>query len=181
MRRNSSIKIKTGLCCLCSPDKGMQPLIAGKCNYHYWLNSKLKSAAKQQDKEVKSEPGLPELIEEADILFSRYIRLKAANGKDKYDCYICQVPTKVSEGQNMHFIKREHLYLRHDERNCRAGCRNCNEFKGGNYLMYVKRLEAQQPGITGILMEESRIPYKPTRDELRGLISELTQKIKLLK
>lgn len=174
----STIRQKSGECECCGK---RAPLIKKQCSNCYWLNIRLKSANKQNDREERvMDDDLSDLISQADTVFSRYVRIKAANGKDSYECFICQVPTKVTEGQNMHFVKRGNLFLRFDERNCTAGCKNCNEFKGGNYLMYVKKLEERSPGITQILMEESHLVYKPTREEIKNIIFDYTRKLKLL-
>lgn len=150
------------------------------CETHYWQQNRMKSAQKFIDKEVIDEEGLPELIEEADAVFSRYVRMSAAiNGWVK--CYICDHEDKWQYAQCMHFIPRSNLFLRWDLRNCRSGCSNCNEFKGGNLLEFGKKLNEEQPGITDILFEEAHVVYKPTRDEVRKIIGEYSTKIKLLK
>jgi len=171
----SAIKQKKSNCKKC----GMfGPVISNLCKVCYWTGVKVKSFNKPDANDTIEEDGIPELIGKADYIFSKYIRLKAANGKTEYKCFICGKETSFSKGQNMHFIKRENLYLRYDERNCKAGCKSCNEFKGGNYLMYINKLEKEQPGITEILMQESRIVYKPTRSEMQLIIKGYTNKLK---
>lgn len=176
--RNSTIKQRTGVCPLCSGNNKV-PLIKGLCNNHYWLGVRMKSVEKQNNKDYADvEDGLSDLIDQADAVFSRYIRLKAANKDGILYCYICDSPVKHQQAQCMHFVKRGNLFLRWDERNCRAGDKACNEYKGGNYLLYAKRLEQEHPGITEILMEESRLVYKPTRDEIRGVINDYSKRLK---
>jgi hypothetical protein len=46
---------------------------------------------------------------------------------------------------------------------------------------FAQRLEFENPGIVDILTEESRIVHHIGRDELRGIISDLTMKIQKLK
>lgn len=50
MAFNSTIKQKIGICALCSDGKE-KPLTKKLCSAHYWQSIKLKSAAKQQEKE----------------------------------------------------------------------------------------------------------------------------------
>ena len=52
------MKNKTGICKDCGPDKGDQPLIAGRCNTHYWryrASVSKKKPSQQARKEVKKE------------------------------------------------------------------------------------------------------------------------------
>lgn len=182
MAYNSTIRTKFGECPLCNNGKEVA-LTKGLCQSHYWLGVRLKSANKQNERDthkIIQEEELSDLIMDADAVFSRYIRLRDANSKGYLNCYICQSPVKWQQAQCMHFVKRGNLFLRWDERNCKTGDKNCNEYKGGNYLLYVKRLEAESPGITSILMEESRLVYKPTRTEIKNIITEYTIKLKQL-
>lgn len=173
----SSIRPKVGICALCTDDK-KKPLTKGLCQQHYWESIRMKSAQKLQEKEVIDEDGLPELIEEADAIFSRYVRLAAADENGIVSCYICGDKVRWQDAQAMHFISRSCLYLRWDVRNVKAGEKSCNEFKGGNLIRFAKALNKEMPGLTDILMEESRIVYKPTREEVRRIILEYSGKVK---
>lgn len=128
------------------------------------------------------EDGLQELIKQVDDIFSQYVRLAAA-GKDGFiSCYICGTRVHWKEAENMHYIKRgASLFLRYDLRNNKAGCHTCNCTKDGNYIEYAKKLEAEKPGITDILFEESTLYIKVTRDEIKNIITEYTQKVRQLK
>lgn len=176
----STIKQRVGECTCCGKSG---PLTKRLCQSCYWTGVRLKSANKETVKSDwgKADHDLDDMISLADAAFSKYIRYKAANDEGYYNCFICGVPVVPEEGDNMHFIKRSVLYLRYDTRNCKAGCKNCNQLKGGNYLMYVKRLEEEAPGITEILMEESRILYKPTKEELRAITTDYNNRLKKLK
>jgi hypothetical protein len=180
MYHNSTIRPKMGVCALCTDGK-KKPLTKGLCQQHYWDSIKIKSAQKGANKEITEEEGLPELIEEADTLFSRFMRMNAADEHGMIQCYICEsYPTRWQDAQLMHFIPRANLFLRWDPRNCRVGYKCCNEYKGGNLIEFGRKLNLEQPGITDILFEESRIIYKPTRDEVRKIIGEYSAKIKTL-
>jgi hypothetical protein len=127
------------------------------------------------------EEDLSGLIEDADAVFSQYIRLKYADSKGVVKCFTCNTFKHWTLMQNGHYVKRAHLYLRWDERNCRPQDADCNEFKGGNIPVYTERLEAECQGITEILQEEMRIVHKPTREEIRQIISQYTPLVKELK
>ncbi len=120
------------------------------------------------------------LIEDADALFSKWIRMKDADVFDMVGCYTCGAKKRWPNQQCGHYISRSNLYLRWDARNAKVQCEGCNCLKNGNISAYTKRLELENPGITGILLEEARIVYKPTRDELKAIISEYSKKIKMI-
>jgi hypothetical protein len=177
---NSTIRTKYGLCqhpgC-----KTYGPLTKKKCGMHYWNEVKMKSAERFSNKEIE-EGDLSGLIEDADAVFSKWLRLNDADKDGYLNCFICNARIRWQDAQCMHYIKRmASLFLRHDPRNCKSGCDTCNCMKGGNYIEYAKKLEEQNPGITEILYQEGNLPYHPSREELRNLISEYTQRIKSLK
>ncbi len=177
---NSTIRPKMGVCALCTDGK-RKLLTKGMCQEHYWQNNRIKSAQKFAGKDLIDEEGLPELIEEADAVFSRYVRLSAADELGIIECYICENKLRWQDGQAMHFIKRmTSYYHRWDLRNVKPGCKTCNEIKEGNYLEFAKKLNADQPGITDILYEESNLVHHLTRDEVRKVIGEYSTKIKEL-
>lgn len=130
---------------------------------------------------ISEDESLPELISEADALFSKYIRLKYSDKDGNVSCYTCGNKMRWQDSQCGHYISRACLYLRFDERNCRVQDEHCNCVKHGNLAVFGKNLELEFPNVTEILYEESKLIYKPTRDELRSLISELNLKIKQLK
>jgi hypothetical protein len=177
---NSTIRQKMGFCELCPESKGKQPLTKGLCQTHYWNGIKMKSVQKQLDRETEVEDDFPDLVAEADRVFSTYLRMKAANKTGIVCCFICDTPVRWQDSQVMHYVKRGNLFLRWDERNCKVGDNFCNVVKGGNYIQYTKRLETERPGITDILMDESRLVFKPSREEIKAIITDYTQRIKLL-
>lgn len=176
---NSTIKQKMGECPMCSDGK-RKALIGGYCNDHYWQTRRMKSASKNSNRDILNEPGLPELIDEADIVFSRYVRFAAADDNGYIRCYIDDAVLRWQDGDAMHFIDRDCYFLRWDLRNVKAGDRICNRAKDGNLKEFSKKLNLEQPGITDILWEEARIPFKPTREEVRTIILEYSTKFKTL-
>ncbi len=135
---------------------------------------------KENDKIVQEED-LSDLIADADAIFSQYIRLKYADSKGIVKCFTCNTFKHWTLMQCGHYIKRGHLYLRWDERNTRPQDSDCNEFKNGNIPVFTERLNAERNGITDILHEEMRIVHKPTREEIRQIISQYTPMVKQLK
>jgi len=174
--RNSTIMQKVGECEVCGK-KG--PLTKKRCNYCYWNAIKLKSVEKQQEREIVKE-GLSDVIADLDAVYSRYLRLKAADKAGVVSCYTCGGKLRYQDAHCSHFIGRAHLYLRWDSRNTVVACRDCNIGLQGNIKEYAKRLNLQSPGLVQILQEESHIIFKPSISELKEKISEYSIKLKQL-
>lgn len=171
---NSTIKVKQKICISCG-----KPCV--------WFSKKrcqqcarVESVFEQEEKEAIEQEDLSGLIEDLDALFSKVVRLTYANEKGEVKCFTCSIIKPWQQQQCGHYISRKHLYLRWDLRNGRPQCEICNCHKHGNISAYARNLEEEHQGITEILLEESRIVYKPTREELRMAIIDFTQKIKLL-
>lgn len=88
---------------------------------------------------VKKEQTKSQLLAEADILFSRFIRNRDANKSKQVMCICCgnfYNLEDTSDGEKviqcMHFIKRSVYSLRYSEENCAAGCKWCNKDMNNN-------------------------------------------------
>lgn len=170
---NSTIKIREDRACI----------ICGKpC---VWFSRKrCQQCAKIQDNKDAPEEEVEDLsglIQDADTIFSKWIRYKDADENKENVCYTCDKRMPASQLQNGHYIPRTHMATRYLEENCRCQCVTCNEVKRGNLAEYGKRLERDSPGITEWLLEQSRSVYKISREELRTIINEYTLKLKALK
>lgn len=176
---NSTIKAKTGICPLCSDGKE-KPLTKGLCVLHYWMQIKTKSAAKQQEKEVIKEESLSTLINDLDVVFSRYIRIKNSDLYGNVKCISCNSEGHWRDFDCGHFIPRGNMYTRFLEQNCAPQCIKCNRVKNGNLAVYAKAIELINPGCVELLMEQGRIVYNYSRDELKSMIADYTKKVKKL-
>lgn len=176
-RHNSSIGIKLRPCKSCG--RNSQIFSKGRCqNCAKIEDTHAKIVATQQ-----KEDGLPELIDRLDGLVSKYVRWSAPhNGNMEIECYTCgdwRARIVMDAG---HHITRNCMYLRFDTgRNLRPQCHICNRSKYGMAPAFGKRLELEMPGVTEILLEESRIVHKWSREELKQMILEFEQKLKQLK
>lgn len=175
-RYNSTLRIKTRPCSSCGHDK---PIFSkGRCQGC----ARIEDALARNEKDIENEEGLPELISDADAIFSKYIRLKYADTESgMVKCYTCEHVKMWTQMQCGHYVTRGCLYLRWDERNCRPQDDRCNVHKRGNLAIFGQNLERENPGITLIMEEEKRLIHKPTREEIRAVISEYTQKLSKLK
>lgn len=148
------------------------------CKAHATVVSTNKRIAKFEEEELGE--SLQNLIEDLDSIFSRYIRLKYADEKGNIKCYCCSKKLPISQMQNGHYIHRTDMSTRFLESNCKPQCGLCNSKHNDDPTIFREILEAETPGITTWLLEQSRDVCKPTRDELRGLISEYRFKVKIL-
>jgi 5-methylcytosine-specific restriction endonuclease McrA len=175
---NSTIKVKTGICPLCAGTE-KKPLTAGFCGVHYWQSRRMKSAQRQQEKELSQDEDLQTLVSDLDILFSRYIRLKDAIF-GRVECFCCGAKDKWTMMDAAHFIPRAHMYTRFNETNVKPCCQKCNRAKDGNIKLFADHLERDQPGSVEVLQEHARIVYKYSREELKSMIAEYSIKVKRL-
>lgn len=149
--------------------KGMCKQCANVNSYH----SRLAKVTEQED-------GIAELEERLWDLVSKWVRYSAANEYGMVNCYTCMAYKKAADLDAGHYVTRNCKYLKFDLRNIKPQCGGCNRVKGGMAAAFGKRLEEEHPGITEILLEESRIVHTWSREELRGMIYDFTQKIKQL-
>lgn len=80
------------------------------------------------------------LKKELDAVFSKYIRQR-----DKGQCFTCPKKDDPKRMQCGHFVPRQYLSVRYDERNCNCQCYACNMLYGGQGATYAIRL-AQKYG-----------------------------------
>ena len=120
------------------------------------------------------------LISDIDYVFSRIVRLRAADEYGNCECFTCGAKKHWSLMQCGHFVKRGNMALRFDFRNSRVQDKHCNETLGGNYDLYKQRLEEEQTGLSEQLEEEGRIVFKYGTDELKQLLIDLRAKLKPL-
>lgn len=175
---NSTIKRKQKICKSCGFPKFI--FSKGRCADCARIEDTMKRMEEESEKVIEKE-GLSELIAIADDLVSKYVRMSAADKNGVCECYTCGDRKHYTLMDAGHYVKRGNLFLRFDLRNLRVQCQDCNRIKYGNMGEYTKRLEQERPGITDILREEAAIVYKPTRDEIRAIITEYTPKVRSLK
>jgi len=71
------------------------------------------------------------------------------------------------------------MFLRWDLRNLKQQCEKCNRYDEGNLDIFAENLEEETPGIVDILTEESKMPHKWSRDELKEMLISIRSKLKL--
>ena len=117
------------------------------------------------------------LKQNADGWFSKFIRLrKSENGK--CECFTCGKIDYVEKMDCGHFISRKHLATRFDEINCEIQCKECNQFKNGNLILFEKKL-IREHGIDAIsnLKYKSNQIKKYSQMEFQEIIDKYKKKV----
>lgn len=99
------------------------------------------------------------LQEKADKIFSEYIRQRDANKDGIIKCCSCGRLVYWKDADASHFVSRQYLHTRYDEKNVFASCRKCNRFEEGRKEEYSLFL-IQKFGC-GIIEELNKDKHKP--------------------
>jgi len=124
--------------------------------------------------------GIGELKLDLDRVSSRYIRLRDMESDGKITCYCCGKRVAWQKAHCMHFIDRVHMATRYLIANLHSGCFECNVEKRGNLEAYAEHLEKETPDIVYWLQEQSRTVANVTQSELKELLYDFHQKIRLV-
>ena len=79
-------------------------------------------------------------LKTADRWFSKFIRLRDADDTGILNCISCGIPVHWKNADAGHFIKRQFMSLRFNEKNVNGQCRKCNWLLQGNDIEYAKGL-----------------------------------------
>ena len=96
----------------------------------------VKSKPKKVAKTPKKTKTLAKWKKELDVVFSRFIRQR-----DDGQCFTCPKKDDWKNMQNGHFVPRQYLSLRFDERNCNCQCYACNMLYNGQPSIYAINLK----------------------------------------
>ena len=138
-----------------------------------WQNRKYKPK--------KKTTGKSDLISKLDRFFSEFIRLRdSQNGYFK--CISCGRILPYEQADCGHYINRQHMSLRFNEKNCNAQCRKCNRFDEGNIQGYRRGLiKKYGEQIVALLEYQKNETKQYSSFELETLIKYYQSKIKEMK
>lgn len=139
-----------------------------------------KSQEKLKSKKSKLDQDRSYIVEDLDVFASKYIRRYYSDINGNCECYTCGRKDRWQSLDCGHFIPRQNMSLRWDTRNLRPQCKECNQYKNGNLLMFANKLEKEDPGIIEALETEAREIKKWTREELKHLLIDFRYKIRNL-
>lgn len=100
--------------------------------------------------------GISKLMKELDAVFSRFIRLSAADKDGIVSCYTCGHRNHWKKMQNGHYVSRFYKATRWDESNCRIQCSMCNMWKRGDLITFRINLVNELGESHVRFLEESR-------------------------
>ena len=149
-----------------------------RCKAHATIESTAKRVARYE--EEQEDENFQGLVDDLDMWFSKYIRLYYANEKGLVLCYTSGVEMRWQDAQCGHFVSRKHYATRWLPDNCRPQSEYDNCVLSGNLTAFRKNLEKEQAGLPDWIEEQARQVSKPTRDELKQLIIEYRNKVKVL-
>jgi len=131
----------------------------------------------KREKRIKIET-YAQLKREADKVCSDYVRQR-----DNWTCITCGHVGTIKDIQSGHYIERNKIGTRFDEKNNNAQCVDCNVWKKGNLRIYATKLEAKYgQGILQELEEKAATGKgKVPRAFLIEVIIYYTEKLQQLK
>lgn len=113
------------------------------------------SGLKKTQKGIKSTQSLQSKL---DTIFSLYIRKRYATPDGMVRCVTCGKYDHWKETDAGHYISRQYLSTRYDERNVHVQCKSCNRFHEGmkdEYTLFLLKTYG-----VGILEELNRDKWK---------------------
>lgn len=99
------------------------------------------------------------LQKKLDNIFSKFIRLRDADKNGLIRCCACGVLIPWEDSDCSHFVSRQYLFTRYEQKNCHASCRKCNRFLEGNKEAYALFLVRKYGA--GIFEELNENKWKP--------------------
>jgi hypothetical protein len=134
---------------------------------------KSKERLKSWEKDLET---LPALMKKAQKVFNTFIRNRDA----KMGCISCGMPLTQKFDAGHFYNANNHWSVRFSELNVHGQCVHCNRDLHGNLLEYRKRI-IHRVGAANLswLDMEARKTRKFTKDELREIAKEYTEKNKL--
>jgi len=144
-----------------------------------WIETeKEKQWRKRKKKMQENLQTVQELMKATQKIFNAYIR-ERDKGKPCISCGRTELK-KVNAGH--YFSSGGHKNVTFNEDNVHLQCEYCNQYLSGNLLNYQIGIEKRIGGERLLtLHEEAHKPRKYTREELKELMKEYKEKLKILK
>ncbi len=89
----------------------------------------------------KKERSLKSLMHSLDRVFSEYIRRRDSDGMGYCRCVTCNNMFYWKFGDCGHFVQRDRIAVRWDERNASVQCPRCNRFRSGEQYEHGKAID----------------------------------------
>ncbi len=124
---------------------------------------------------------LSRLQKNLDAIFSRFIRLRAADKDGNVACFTCYHIYPYKKLHNGHYVLRGYKSVRWNEDNCRPQCGVCNLWRKGEPVTFRENLvkELGEEKVKEIELKRHEL-FKVTAEWLQEKINLYTEKVKLL-
>jgi len=117
---------------------------------------------------MKKKRPLSALRRDLDKLFSLFIRRRDALPNGMGRCFTCNRYSLLEAG---HFIRRQHVATRWDERNVHGQCAYCNRWQhGAQAEYYVELVKKYGQATVDELMQLKRTPTRFNRDDYEKML-----------
>ena len=119
---------------------------------------------------MKKKPSLAKLKRDLDKAFSRFIRMRDSGDK-LHSAGVCVTCREYHILQAGHFIPRQYLATRWDERNVHGQCAACNCWGHGNLIAYTLFMQNRYgQSVVDELMRLKRTTVKMHRSDYENLL-----------
>lgn len=107
---------------------------------------------KHMGKRSKKTDSRKKTMAKLDRLFSEYIRRRDADKQGVCWCVTCNRPFHWKQIDCGHFVQRDRIATRFDERNAASQCPSCNRFRGGEQYKFGLAIDRRYgPGTAEML------------------------------
>ena len=103
--------------------------------------------------------------------FSRYVRLRHADHVGNVACVTCNKSLHWSDTHCGHYVPRQYLSVRWDDRNANVQCPYCNTYRHGNlaeYTLFMQKTYGQS--VVDELLQAKHKTVKFTRSQLEEML-----------
>lgn len=116
------------------------------------------------------------LIKKLDIIFSKYKRLFNVTKQGYIRCFTCNAFLTFRQTDCGHYIGRENMSTRYEEKNTEPQCHSCNRFAEGKKDIFAINLQKKYGADILLWLNKKKNEIKQwTATELEELISKYTK------
>ncbi len=120
-------------------------------------------------------------INNTDKWFSKFIRLRDADSNGFCTCITCGQIRHWKALDCAHWIKRQHMATRYNDKNCAAQCKHCNAFEQGRSAEHEKYIIKTYGMDTRDLLKSGERNYsKHSKFELQIMANEFKAKAEMI-
>ncbi|MFV0587397.1 recombination protein NinG [Bacteroides reticulotermitis] len=128
---------------------------------------------------MKTKSTKSKLVAKLDGVLSKFIRWRDSRPNASFRCISCGRVLPIDQADCGHYINRQHMSTRFNEKNCNAQCHTCNRFNGGNLEGYRQGLIAKYgESIVSELESRKNELTKYSESDLKEMINHYQKELK---